>query len=84
MNNGMTETQSKIIGEVYKAFYKLGADMELMCIIGSLGETMDDDEILEMFEQHNENGTCMAEVILDVNDTPQDRRSRMKLIKGEK
>jgi len=79
--NEMTETQLKIISQIYKAFEKLGAESDILAMVGSWGDTLPDDEILEMFRQHNKTGTIWKEIIADVNDTPQDRRSRMGLVK---
>lgn len=76
----MTKTQLKIISQIYKAFENLGAGCEILSLVGSFGDTLPDDEILEMFEQYNKTGSYMAEIIADVNDTPADRRSRIKLI----
>jgi len=76
----MTETQLKIISQIYKAFENLGASVDILCLVGSFGDTLEDDEVLEMFEQYNETGSCMSEIIIDINDTPEDRRSRFKLI----
>jgi hypothetical protein len=41
----------------------LGAPVELLCIVGSYGDTQTDSDILEMLEQHNERGTCMDVII---------------------
>jgi len=77
----MTETQLKIISQMYKAFENLGAGCEILSLVGSFGDTQTDGDILEMFQQYNETGSCFSEIIADVNDTPSDRRSRIKLIK---
>lgn len=45
------------------ALQNLGAPVELLCIVGSYGDTQDDAEILEMLKQHNERGTCMDMII---------------------
>lgn len=80
MSNEMTETQLRIIGQMYKAFENLGADMDILSLVGSFGDTLPDDEILEMFEQYNKTGSYMSEIIIDINDTPETRRSRIKLV----
>ena len=41
----------------------LGAPVELLCIVGSYGDTQTDSDILEMLEQHNKRGTCMDVII---------------------
>lgn len=45
------------------ALQSLGAPVELLCIVGSYGDTQTDDDILEMLEQYNERGTSMEEII---------------------
>ncbi|MFH2332221.1 hypothetical protein ABK669_00995 [Enterobacter hormaechei] len=45
------------------AMQNLGAPVELICIVGSYGDTQTDSDILEMLEQHNESGTCMDVII---------------------
>lgn len=45
------------------ALQNLGATVELLCIVGSYGDTQTDSDILEMLEQHNERGTCMDVII---------------------
>lgn len=45
------------------ALLNLGAPVELLCIVGSYGDTQTDSDILEMLEQYNERGTSMEEII---------------------
>jgi len=45
------------------ALQNLGDPVELLCIVGSYGDTQTDSDILEMLEQHNERGTCMDVII---------------------
>ena len=45
------------------ALQNLGTPVELLCIVGSYGDTQTDSDILEMLEQHNERGTCMDVII---------------------
>ncbi|MBE3178203.1 hypothetical protein INF83_09630 [Enterobacter cloacae complex sp. P3B] len=45
------------------ALQNLGAPVELLCIVGSYGDTQADSDILEMLEQYNERGTCMEFII---------------------
>lgn len=44
----------------------LGAPVELLCIVGSYGDTQSDSDILDMLEQYNERGTCMDVIIAPV------------------
>ena len=46
------------------AMQNLGAPVELLCIVGSYGDTQTDSDILEMLEQYNERGTCMDVIIV--------------------
>lgn len=39
-------TQALIIGKLYDAFEVLGADSHLLSIVGSLGDTLSDQEVL--------------------------------------
>lgn len=59
----MTKTQYKIIGQINIAIQKLGGDIELLCLVGSFGDTQEDDDVLEMLTQYNECGTYMQETI---------------------
>ncbi|HCR0680644.1 TPA: hypothetical protein OMT00_001863 [Klebsiella aerogenes] len=45
------------------ALQNLGAPVELLCIVGSYGDTQADTDVLEMLEQYNDRGTCMEEII---------------------
>ncbi|HBU6375188.1 hypothetical protein [Klebsiella aerogenes] len=45
------------------AMQNLGAPVELLCIIGSYGDTQDDSDVLEALEQYNERGTSMDVII---------------------
>lgn len=45
------------------ALQSLNATVELLCIVGSYGDTQSDSNVLEALEQHNERGTCMEEII---------------------
>lgn len=45
------------------ALQNLGAPVELLCIVGSYGDTQIDSDVLEMLEQYNQCGTCMDVII---------------------
>jgi hypothetical protein len=47
------DIKSEIAAELYAAFKKLGAKPDLLRIIGSYGETMDDYWVLGMLKQWN-------------------------------
>jgi hypothetical protein len=50
-----------IASELYKAFERLDASPELLSIIGSYGDTLDDKEILELLRVYNETGKVLNE-----------------------
>ncbi|EOL8949937.1 hypothetical protein ACM92B_002497 [Cronobacter dublinensis] len=64
------------------ALQNLGAPLELLCIVGSYGDTQTDSDILEMLEQYNEQGTCVDTMLWSVEDTPETLRSRISVIEG--
>ncbi|WP_105668987.1 hypothetical protein [Cronobacter dublinensis] len=45
------------------ALQDIGAPVELLCIVGSYGDTQSDGDILEALEQYNKRGTCMEVII---------------------
>lgn len=49
----MSDLRAKIGREIYVAIERLGAEVELLAIVGSYGDTLDDDEIHEMLEEYN-------------------------------
>lgn len=56
--------KEKLAKEINIALQNLGAPTELLCIIGSYGDTQSDEDILECLQQYNERGTCMHTVIV--------------------
>lgn len=70
----------EIIHQIYLLVESLGGGCEELSLIGSFGDTQSDDDVLTMLKQHNKNGTYMAGIISKVGDTPEIRRSRLKLI----
>lgn len=53
---------SEIMVEVSRALVGLGAQPELLSIVGSFRDTLDDDEILDMLRSYNAHGTAMASI----------------------
>jgi len=49
----MGEHTNAIIQEVYRAAEKLGARSDLLCILGSWGDTLEDADILSMLRDWN-------------------------------
>lgn len=54
--------KQKIAAEIYKAAERLGAGPELLSILGSYGDTLEDDDILQMLKDFNETGECLHTV----------------------
>jgi hypothetical protein len=52
-----------IVNELYFALSRLGARDELLAIVGSWGDTMDDAGTLDHLRAFNRNGTMFSEVI---------------------
>jgi hypothetical protein len=45
-----TDVQYKIFGEIGRILEELGADMSTLCAIGSIGDTLEDTDILSQLE----------------------------------
>ena len=56
-------TRRAIVNELYFALSKLGAADELLAIVGSWGDTMDDARTLDYLRAFNRNGTMFSEVV---------------------
>lgn len=81
MIENRSKISHKILGEIGKAIEKLvtpGA-VELLCVVGSYGDTLEDEEVLEFLQQYNDTGSCVDRIIFKVGDTPGIRRGRFKL-----
>ncbi|XIK07032.1 hypothetical protein ACG873_07280 [Mesorhizobium sp. AaZ16] len=52
-----------IVNEIYFALAKLGAADDLLAIVGSWGDTMDDARTLDHLRAFNRNGTMFSKVI---------------------
>lgn len=55
----------QIMAQIYKAVEKIvpkGA-IDLLCLLGSYGDTQEDEDILEMLIQYNDTGSYMDEII---------------------
>jgi hypothetical protein len=48
-----------IIGEIYGALERLGADPELLAIVGSWRDTLDDAEVLALLRRYNATGRAL-------------------------
>lgn len=56
----------KLAKQLTIALQNLAAPIELLCIVGSYGDTQTDADIIEMLEQYNDRGTCMEQIIAPV------------------
>jgi hypothetical protein len=45
--------EQQIRSEIYRAFELLGADRDLLAVVGSWGDTLDDQEILAFLKEWN-------------------------------
>lgn len=57
------EMKMALAKQLIIALQNLNAPLELLCVVGSYGDTQTDSDILEMLEQYNERGTCMDFII---------------------
>lgn len=49
--------------ELYTALEELDAPPELLSIIGSLGDTLDDADVVRLLTNYNRNGTMFSKVL---------------------
>jgi hypothetical protein len=49
----MGNMKAQIAHELYRALQSLGADNELLSVIGSYGDTLDDDDVLALLKSWN-------------------------------
>lgn len=52
-------TRLTLMAEIYRAFKNLDAPAELLAIIGSIGDTLDDKECLGLLKDYNETGNYL-------------------------
>lgn len=57
----MTDLKPKIAGELYKAIEALGGSTDLLAIVGSYGDTLDDQDVLDALISYNATGRAMLE-----------------------
>lgn len=60
----------QLVAEIYKAFEILGAEPELLSIIGSLGDTVDDATVLAWLKAYNVDGTIFSRIICGIDTVP--------------
>jgi hypothetical protein len=76
----MTAQHDAIIAELCKALAQLGAGRQLLAVVASWGDTMTDDEVLEVLQKLNAGRRLFDEVSASTGGralaaTPQARRS---------
>ena len=49
----MADLKAQIAGELYRAIQKLSGDEKLLSIIGSYGDTLDDEDVLLLLRSWN-------------------------------
>jgi hypothetical protein len=54
-----TDIRAQIAGEFYMAMERLGADVELLSIVGSWRDTLDDAEVLASLREYNRSGRVL-------------------------
>jgi hypothetical protein len=53
------DTRQKITAELYAALERIGADEELLAIVGRMNDTLTDKEVLRMLEEYNRTGNVL-------------------------
>lgn len=57
---------AEIIAELHEALTRLNAPAELLSITGSHGDTLNDDDVLELLCDYNQKGRLFDQVIAQV------------------
>ena len=55
----MIDMKAQIADELYKALERLGADVELLSIVGSWRDTLGDEEIVSLLRDYNATGKAL-------------------------
>jgi hypothetical protein len=53
MANAGDKLSTLIVIELYKALQRLGADLDLLDIVGSYGDTLDNEMVLKLLKEWN-------------------------------
>jgi hypothetical protein len=69
----MSEINRKLQAELYRALQNLGASADLLAVIGSIDDTMTQEECADDLERYNETGSIWDSVHCSI---PQVRRKR--------
>ena len=62
--------KSEIAYELVKILQKLGASTELLCCVGSYGDTQTDEDVLQYLKEYNEWGTGMHKILVSEHHSP--------------
>jgi hypothetical protein len=54
-----TDVRAQIAGGIYTVFERLGADAELLAVVGSWRDTLTDEEVLSMLREFNTAGKVL-------------------------
>jgi hypothetical protein len=54
-----TDIKAQIADELYTALERLGADEELLSVVGSWRDTLDDAEVLALLREYNATGKVL-------------------------
>jgi hypothetical protein len=58
---GMTpELKSRLASALYRVMERLGADFEVLAAIGSFGDTLDDEDVVDLLEDWLERGFTLT------------------------
>jgi hypothetical protein len=60
---GDDEMKAAIAREIYRAMEKLRAPMQLLALIGSYGDTLDDEHFLTYLRAYNDSGTYWRSIV---------------------
>jgi hypothetical protein len=55
------DIKAQIAAQLYTTLERLGADKELLAIIGSMNDTLTDMEVLRMLEEYNKTGNALRQ-----------------------
>jgi hypothetical protein len=55
------DVKAQIAAQLYAALERLGADEELLAIVGSMNDTLTDKEVLRMLEEYNRMGIALRQ-----------------------
>lgn len=55
----MTDLRARIAREISIALTRLDADVDLLAVVGSYGDTLDDAEVLELLTDYNKTGKVL-------------------------